>query len=299
MSAGSGAGDRGEGHRAGFVALVGPPNAGKSTLLNRLLGEKLAIVTAKPQTTRSRILGILTLPHAQLLLVDTPGLHASDKPLNVALNEAVGVAIKDCDAAVLLVDRTSGWNEIHDQLYARLGEAGVPRFVVGTKSDLAGSTPWPPEPVAEAKTFAISGLTGEGVASLLAALSTALPVSPPLYPDEELTDRPLRWLCGELVRESVFECLQQELPYSMAVEVLRFDERPDGLIEIHANLLVERASQKRIVVGASGAMIKRIGTRARKPIERLVGGRVHLQLFVKVDPKWLKSNRRIEELGYR
>jgi len=285
-------------HRAGFVALLGPPNAGKSTLLNRLLGEKLAIVTAKPQTTRSRILGILTLPHAQLLLVDTPGLHASDKPLNVALNDAVGVAIKDCDVAVLLVDRSDDWNATHDQLHARLRDAGVPLFVVGTKSDLAGSRPWPPAAVPQAKTFAISGLTGEGVADLLAALSAALPESPRLYPDEELTDRPLRWLCGELVRESVFECLQRELPYSMAVEVLRFEERPDGLIEIHANLLVERASQKRIVVGAGGTMIKRIGSRARKPIERLVGAHVNLQLFVKVDPNWLRSSRRIEELGY-
>jgi GTP-binding protein Era len=287
-------------HRAGFVALVGPPNAGKSTLLNRLLGEKLAIVTAKPQTTRSRILGILTLPTAQLMLVDTPGLHESDKPLNTALNQAVGEAIKDCDVAVLLVDRTQGWSDVHDGLYKRLQATGVPIFVVGTKSDqfADGSAPWRPPEVDVGETHTISGLTGEGVADLLTALSSALPVSPRLYPDEELTDRPLRWLCGELVREAVFECLQQELPYSMAVEVLQFNEQREDLVEIHANLLVERSSQKRIVIGARGAMIKRIGTRARKPIERLVGTRVNLQLFVKVDPKWLKNNRRIEELGY-
>jgi GTP-binding protein Era len=290
-------------HRAGFVAIVGPPNAGKSTLLNRLLGEKLAIVTAKPQTTRSRILGILTLPNAQLMLVDTPGLHESTKLLNTQLNEAVAEAVKDCDLAVLLVDRIEGWSESHDVLLAKVLQRGIPMIVVGTKCDLAesrgGGKDWPPANLPrETKAATISGLTGEGVSNLLAMIVAELPESPRLYPDEELTDRPLRWLCAEFVRESVFECLQRELPYSMAVEVVQFKERENGLVDIHANLLVERDSQKRIVIGAGGAMIKRIGTRARRSIERLVGGRVNLQLFVKIDPRWLKSAKRIEELGY-
>jgi GTP-binding protein Era len=307
-------------HRAGFVAILGPPNAGKSTLMNRILGEKLAIVTAKPQTTRSRILGIHNRPGAQLLLVDTPGLHESSKPLNVALNEAVAVAVRDCDMAVLLVDLTRSWSETHQELFSGVRRAGKPVVVVGTKCDLRGaaSAEWPPAALggelAEAAggrgkggeagevppvlAVAASALTGEGVASLLDRIIERLPESPPLYPDDALTDRPLRWLAGELVRESVFECLGQELPYAMAVEVLKYDESRPDLVEIHANVIVARDSQKRIVVGRGGQMIKNIGTRARGHIERLVGSRVHLKLFVKVEPKWLKSSRRIGSLGY-
>ena len=290
-----------ESHRAGFVALLGPPNAGKSTLLNRLLGEKLAIVTAKPQTTRSRILGVLTLPAAQLLLMDTPGLHASGRKLNAALNEAVHDVARDCDVALLLVDRTRGWGEAHASLCGQIEARGTPLIVVGTKGDLRagdGATWPPPEARAAAAVLTLSGLTGEGVSELLEQIVARLPESPPLYPQDALTDRPLRWLCAELVREAVFECLERELPYSIAVEVIRFDESRPDLVEIHANLLVERNSQKRIVIGAGGAMIKRVGIRARPPIERLVGRRVHLQLFVKVDPKWLRSLERIESLGY-
>jgi GTP-binding protein Era len=289
-------------HRAGFVALLGPPNAGKSTLLNRLLGEKLAIVTAKPQTTRSRILGILTLPGAQLLLQDTPGLHQSPKKLNQVLNEAVAEVAKDCDVALLLVDRGHGWKAVHDDLLARLRAAGKPLLVVGTKCDGrdAKDLVWPPSAVETNETVcSLSALTGEGIARLIEQIVERLPESPRLYPEDELTDRPLRWLCAELVREALFECLREELPYSMAVEIVSFDETRTDLVGIEANVLVERESQKRIVVGAGGAMIKRIGIRARGAIERLLGGRVHLQLFVKVDPRWQKSARRIEELGYR
>jgi GTP-binding protein Era len=288
-------------HRAGFVALLGPPNAGKSTLLNRLLGEKLAIVTPRPQTTRSRILGILTLPHAQLMLVDTPGLHESPKRLNAVLNDAVVEVAQGCDLALLLVDRGVGWQGAHDVLVAQLRDQGTPFIVVGNKLDTpkAKSVDWPPpECEADVEAIEISAQTGEGVASLLERVVAALPESPPHYGEDELTDRPARWLCAEFVRESAFELLQRELPYSLAVEVVKYDESRPELIVIHANLLVERNSQKRIVVGAGGSMIKRIGTRARRSIERLLGVQVHLQLFVKVDPRWLKNEGRISELGY-
>jgi GTP-binding protein Era len=290
-------------HRAGFVALVGPPNAGKSTLLNRLLGEKLAIVTAKPQTTRSRILGILHRPDAQVMWVDTPGLHTSTKKLNEALNAAVEAALVDCDVAVMLVDRTRGFQDAHVDLLQAARKYGTPVIVVATKSDL----PAPTVATAEIATAAgvgpedvleISALTGEDVNALVEAVVARLPESPPLYGPDELTDKPLRFLCAELVREAAFEALGQELPYSMAVEVLAFDESNPERVEIHANLLVARDSQKRIVVGKGGAMVKRIGTRARSEIEKLLGQRCHLELFVKVDPKWLKSARRIESLGY-
>ncbi len=290
-------------YRAGFVALLGPPNAGKSTLLNRLLGEKLAIVTAKPQTTRSRILGILTLPNAQILLQDTPGLHESSRKLNQAMNETVAATLRESDLAILLVDRSRGWTEIHERLWSDLETAGKQVILVGTKQDLPDhlELSWPPPTVdsSQVGVFSLSALTGEGVSALIGEIVDRLPISPALYPEEELTNRPLRWLCGELIREAVFECIEQEIPYSMAVEVLEFKERRADLVEIQANLLVERNSQKRIVVGAGGRTVKGIGMRARKSIERLVGTRVHLQLFVKEDPRWLKSRKRIEELGYR
>ncbi len=289
-------------HRAGFVALLGPPNAGKSTLLNRLLGEKLAIVTARPQTTRSRILGIVNRPGAQLLLVDTPGLHESSKQLNVTLNESVIEASKDCDVAILLIDATRSWEAAHDRLMSGLKTRGVPVLVVLNKIDLvteAGAVLQAVESIARAPVWAISAQTGEGIVALLEQIERALPESPALYPDDALTDRPVRWLCGELIREAAFECLEQELPYSIAVEILEYDERRSDLIKIHANLLVARESQKRIVVGAGGRTIKGIGMRARQNIQRLVGNRVHLEIFVKVDPNWLTNARRIEELGYR
>ncbi len=289
-------------HRAGFVALLGPPNAGKSTLLNRLLGEKLAIVTAKPQTTRSRILGILNLPHAQLLLHDTPGLHDGGSRLNSVMNESVAEALRDCDVGILLMDRARGWTAIHDRLLADLRASGKPFVVAGTKMDLRDHSDlvWPPPGLSPSERWiSISGLTGEGVSALLEAVVVHLPESPPLYPEEEFTDRPVRWLCAELIREAVFECLDQELPYAMAAEVIRFDETRPKQVVIHANLLVGRESQKRIVVGAGGRTVKGIGMRARKSIETLLGTGVYLELFVKVDPKWLKSARRIHELGYR
>ncbi len=284
-------------HRAGFVALLGPPNAGKSTLLNRLLGEKLAIVTAKPQTTRSRILGIVTRPGAQLMLVDTPGLHESTKRLNVALNEAVAEAAQDCDVAVLIVDATRGWQAAHDELLAGVRERGTPLVVAVNKIDAAPAAAALAD--LEAPVLPLSALTGEGVEALVEAAVSRLPESPPLYPDDDLTDRPVRWLCAELIREAAFERLEQELPYSVAVDVVKFDESRADRVVIHANLLVARDSQKRIAVGAGGRTVRAIGTRARRGIERLLGTKVHLDLFVKVDPRWLESARRIEELGYR
>jgi GTP-binding protein Era len=288
--------------RAGFVALLGPPNVGKSSLLNAVLGQRLAIVSAKPQTTRSRILGILPRDGAQILFLDTPGRHHSPKKLNEALNSIVQDVARDCDVACLLVDRAVGWSEIHDELAEGLTSLGRPTLLVGTKSDLprAQQMDWPIEAApSEWPAHAVSARTGEGIDALLDEIVECLPVSPPLYGEDDLTDRPMRWLCAEMIREGVFEMLDQELPYSMAVEVLRYDESNPKIVKIGANLLVERDSQKRIVVGRGGSMVKKIGIRARHSIEEWLGKKVHLELFVKVDPNWLKSGRRIEELGYQ
>jgi len=284
-------------HRAGVVALLGRPNAGKSTLLNRLLGWKLAIVTAKPQTTRSRLLGILTLEDAQLLLLDTPGMHAAAKPLNVALREMVDEAADGCDVALLLVDLTRGWDEEDAALAGRLAQRRTPLLVVGTKSDRAGASA-PAWPEGAPQPLRVSPLTGAGIADLLEHTLALLPESPPLYPEDELSDRPLRFLGAELVREAAFEVLEQEIPYALAVEVVEWNEERPDLVRIRADLLVERASQKQIVIGRGGQVIKRIGVRARREIEVLVGNRVHLDLWVKVEPKWSRQPKRLKSLGY-
>jgi len=285
-------------HRAGVVALLGRPNAGKSTLLNRLLGEKIAIVTPKPQTTRSRILGILTRPEAQLLFVDTPGLHGGGKTLNLALNAQVAEAAEDCDVALLLVDLGDSFGEDHERLLAGLRARAAPTLVVGAKCDLpdAPGLVWPPPGPEPA--LRVSARSGEGLEALLEAVVERLPLSPPLYPGDTLSDRPLRWLVAEEIREAAFDTLSQELPYALAVEVVEFDESRPELVRIRADLLVERASQKAIVIGRGGAAIKRIGVQARPAIERLLGTRVHLALWVKVEPRWAKRPQRLKELGY-
>jgi GTP-binding protein Era len=280
-------------HRAGVVALLGRPNAGKSTLLNALVGEKLAIVTAKPQTTRSRILGIATREGVQALLLDTPGMHEGGRPLNRALNAIVEEVVGECDAALLLVDPRRGWDAAHEALRAKLAARGAPVLVVATHADLAAPAPDLPADLA------VSAKTGEGLEELWRRLAELLPESPPLFAADELTDRPLRFLAAELVREAVFEELEQELPYAVAVEIESFDESRPELVAIRATLLVERESQKRIAVGRGGAQIKRIGQRARAALEALLGRQVHLALWVRVEPRWPRSKKRLAELGYR
>jgi GTPase len=282
-------------HRAGVVALLGRPNAGKSTLLNRLVGQKLAIVSAKPQTTRSRILGISTLPGAQVLWLDTPGLHAGGaKALNRALNALAEEAAEDCDVALLLVDRERGLDGELAALRERLGARGAATLVVASKADLReGAAP-------AGVDHHVSGRSGAGVDALLADVVARLPAAPPFYDDpDQLTDRSLRWLAAECVREAVFEELAQELPYSTAVEIESFDESRPGLVRIRAKLLVERESQKRIVVGTGGAQVKEIGKRAREALEALLETRVFLELWVKVEPDWAERPRRLAALGYR
>ncbi|HXV37269.1 MAG TPA: GTPase Era [Myxococcota bacterium] len=284
-------------HRAGVVAILGRPNAGKSTLLNRLLGEKIAITSAKPQTTRSRILGILTREGFQILFFDTPGLHESTRALNVALNEIVDAAAKDCDVGLLLVDPYGGWGADHAALHDRLRARGCPVIVASTKADLENrrSAAWPADAPARRE---ISAATGEGVDALVAEIAGQLPISPPLYPEDQLSDRPLRFLAAELIREAAFEELSCELPYALAVEVVEFDESRPDLVKIRADLLVERRSQKQIAIGAGGEMIKRIGVRARGEIEALLGKQVHLALWVKLEPRWARQPKRLKSLGY-
>lgn len=302
MSAESSHSGEDETFRAGFVALLGAPNAGKSTLLNRLLGEKLAIVSPKPQTTRSRILGVLSRPEAQFLFLDSPGRPNGGGALNRKLSETVDSVVRDCDLGLVLLDPVRGFEELHREFCDQLEAARKPYLLAASKSDLFAQAVEIPSGIRpadnERAALRFSALTGEGVPELLTALVPHLPLSPPLYPLDELTDRPTRWICAEMIREAIFECLQRELPYSMAVEIVEFDESQTDRVRIRANLLVERNSQKRIVVGQGGQGVKRIGIRARKGLERFLACRVDLHLFVKEDPKWMKSVHRLHELGY-
>jgi GTP-binding protein Era len=289
-----------EAHRSGVVALLGRPNAGKSTLLNRVLGEKLAIVTPKPQTTRSRILGIWSRPGVQVLFFDTPGFHEGTRPLNQALNAQVHEAAGDCDVALLLIDPARGIDDGHLALVERLRARNVPVLAVATQCDRKGrkDAEWPDPRLGDLPALRTSGRTGEGVAELLDWVVEHLPTGPAFYPEDDLTDRSLRFLVAELVREAAFECLEQEVPYGVAVEIRSFDESRPDLVRIAADLLVERSSQKGIVLGSGGSMIKRIGVAARPRIEALLDRRVFLELWVKHDPDWPRRAKHLKSLGY-
>jgi GTP-binding protein Era len=284
--------DRGGEQRCGVVALLGRPNAGKSTLLNALLGEKLAITTARAQTTRSRILGVLTLPTAQLLLYDTPGVHRGQARFNLAMTGAALEAAQDADVRVLLFDCDSVWDAPEE----RLAGLPAPLLLVRTKRDLAAPTPVP-APERFDTILEVSAETGAGLDALLEAIVARLPVSPALYPEDALTDRPQRFLAAEQIREVAFEELRDEIPYALAVEVEDWDEEEQDL-RLRANLLVERESQKGIVVGRGGSMLGRIGSEARARLAEALGKRVHLKLWVKTDRNWSKRPNRAKELGY-
>jgi GTP-binding protein Era len=281
-----------EPHRCGVVALLGRPNAGKSTLLNALLGEKLSIVAARAQTTRSRILGVLTRPEAQLLFFDTPGVHRGEARFNLAMTEAALRAAEDADVRVILFECGATW----DTPEARLAELPPPLLLVRTKRDLAVPGP-APSPERFAGTIEVSAETGAGLEDLLRALVRHLPEGPALHPEDTLTDRPLRFLAAEQIREVCFELLREELPYALAVEVDEWKEAAED-VRIRANLLVERESQKGIAVGRGGEMLGRIGTEARRRLAERLGKAVHLNLWVKVDRNWSRRPQRARELGY-
>jgi GTP-binding protein Era len=297
-------------HRAGFVAIVGRPNVGKSTLLNRLMGQKLAIVSHKPQTTRGRILGVLSRPEAQIAFLDTPGLHSAKGGLNQRMVEQALQGLADADVALFLIEAglpaiDAATRKALDQVKA----AGKPTLLVINKIDLFPRARL--LPLIErwkdlhqwADVYPLSALKGENVGGLLEALIARLPEGPALFPPEQWTDMQERDLCAELIREQILQQTGQEVPYSAAVLVEQFDESrreggPRGLVRIAATVLVERDSQKAIVIGKGGARLKEIGTRARREIERLLGAKVYLELFVRVEPGWTRTAKGLRRAGY-
>lgn len=290
--------------KAGFVALVGRPNAGKSTLLNRLVGTKLAIVSDKPQTTRNRIVGVASTPEAQIAYLDTPGIHKPLRRLNARMMDVARGAMREVDVLALVVDATAP--EGGGDRYVRdlVATAGVPVVVALNKIDRLEKTQLLPRmaQLADhglAEIVPISAFTGENVDRLQSVLASHLPPGAPLFPDDYLTDQPEKFFAAELVREQVLRHTRAELPFSTAVVVDQFEEpvAPGGLLKLYCSILVERASQKPILLGKGGAMIKNIGTDARHALEAFFDTRVFLDLHVKVQEDWRDDPRTLTEIG--
>jgi len=289
--------------RSGFAALVGRPNVGKSTLLNALVGEKLSIVTPRPQTTRHRILGVSTLPQAQIAFVDTPGLHAkASRALNKAMNRTAAAALEGADVVVLVVEALQ-WTAEDELALARIVRAGRPALAAVNKVDRVHPRerllPYLAELGARHAFLAIvpvSALKDDNVAALKATIAAHLPPSAALFPDGELTDRGLDFRIAEMIREKLTLELNQEVPYGIAVEVERLAEE-DGQLMVDAAIWVDREGQKPIVIGARGERLKRVGRTARLALNGLLGRRLHLNLWVKVRENWADNARALKELG--
>ena len=293
--------------KAGYVSIVGRPNAGKSTLLNRFVGQKVAIVSDKPQTTRHRIIGVRTQAAGQIVFIDTPGIHKPVHRMNQRMVSAALDSLRDADLAVLAVDATVRPGAGDQFVLDVLRRSHLPVILALTKVDLVHKPRLLPliERYAKALPFQailpISALTGENVDALEREILAALPEADPPYPDEYLTDQSERTLASELVREKVLAHMRDELPFTTAVVIEQFEEPPTsgGLTKIFASILVDHESQKPIVVGKGGEMIKRIGTEARKDIEEMLGGKVYLDLHVKVREDWRDDDRLLDQLGLR
>ncbi len=289
--------------RCGFAAIVGAPNAGKSTLLNRMTGAKLSIVTPKAQTTRFRVLGIVMRHESQILLVDTPGIFQPRRKLDRAMVQAAWSGAEDADLALLVVDARAGITEPVEAIARALRKRHRRAWAVLNKSDLVPGPALLPliarlRELAEfEEIFPVSAMSGDGVDALLEALAGAMPEGPYLYPEDELTDLPDRLLAAEIVREQIFLQTREEVPYGTTVETESFAERPDGSVRIDATIYVARAGQKAILIGEGGARVRSIGARARTELTRLLERPVHLFLNVKERSGWDEERARLRALG--
>ena len=289
--------------RAGFVAVIGAPNAGKSTLVNALVGQKVAIVSPKAQTTRARLMGIAIADQTQILLVDTPGIFKPKRRLDRAMVAAAWTGAQDADLILLVIDAAERVTTEIDRIIASLGERQHPLLLALNKIDLVKK----PALLALSanltarlnpdKVFMISAANGDGVPDVKNALAEAMPEGPWLYPDDEVSDATDRMIAAELTREQIVNRLYQEMPYATAIETETWEDRPDGSTVIRQQILVERDSQKAIMIGKSGRRLKEIGAAAREEISRHLGRPVHLFLHVKVNPKWDEDRGLYREIG--
>ncbi|MCK4986182.1 MAG: GTPase Era [Desulfobacterales bacterium] len=297
--------DKYDNFKSGYVAIVGAPNAGKSTLLNRLLGEKISITSKKPQTTRNRILGVLHRPGAQLIFYDTPGMFEAKDKLNIRIVDEALSAVGDADLILAVVDVSHPDPNAERFLVKRLQGQSRPVILALNKIDLVDKSSlleliekWSQLHPFEA-VVPICARDGTQVDDLIRDMQSILPKGPPYFPEDTLTDVPERFIVAELIREQVFRLTGEEIPYASAVTVESFKEEKGGkLVKIEANIHLERDSQKGIVIGKSGSKLKQIGTRSREQIERLLGTKVFLKLFVRVQKKWRKDTKAIRRFGY-
>ncbi len=291
--------------RCGYVAIVGRPNVGKSTLLNHLMGQKLSITSRKPQTTRHNFLGIQTRGRHQIIYVDTPGLHSGqEKAINRYMNRAAGSAIRDVDIIVFVVDRDK-WTEADEAVAARVENAGLPLIIalnkvdrMGDKNAILPAIEQLSQRFPEADMVPLSALHATNLEQLELAIGKHLPEGPHLFPEDQITDRSERFLAAELVREKITRQLGAEVPYEITVDVEGF-ARKGAVIHIDALILVERDGQKKILIGEKGERLKKIGQQARLDMEKLFGARVMLRLWVKVRKGWSDDERALRNLGYR
>jgi len=292
-------------HRSGFVSIVGRPNAGKSTLLNALVGEKLAIVSSKPQTTRALIQGVLNMPATQIVFLDTPGIHISDTMLNRRMMDSVRDALEGRDLVLFVADASLPFTEQDRQAIDVLHRVEAPAFLVLNKIDRVADKRLLLPKIEEykaAREFAdyvpVCARTGEGVEELKRAIAAAMPEGPQYFPTDYVTDQPERFLGAELIREKILRATRQEVPHSVAVMIDEWKESK-RLLRISATILVERDGQKAIIIGAKGAMLKKIGTEAREEMERLLARKVFLQLHVKVKPDWRENPQFLSAVDWR
>lgn len=296
--------------KSGMVAIVGPPNAGKSTLMNHMLGQKISIVSPKPQTTRNRILGIVNGDDHQIVLLDTPGLHKADEPLNIEMMKVALESLAEVDAVLFLVDISLPLPERvrkkqKEELAGYMDSIKSPAILVLNKIDLIEREKLLPMISSYAEMFPfkavvpISALSGDGANHILDEILKLVPMGPRYFPEDIPTDATERFLAAEIVREKVFLQTGQELPYSTAVLIEDFkEEEAKNKVTIHASIVVERSSQKGMMIGKGGSKLKQIGTSARIDIEKLLGAKVNLKLWVKVKKKWAEDSNFLKELGF-
>jgi GTP-binding protein Era len=294
-----------EAFRSGFVSLVGRPNAGKSTLLNALVGQKVAIVADKPQTTRTSIQGVLTLPTAQIVFLDTPGIHKPDTPLNKRMMNVVRDALEERDLLLFLVDAAVPFKAEDRRAMEVLRKTGTPAVLVLNKVDLVKEKARLLPVIEQYKNFfefadyvPVSAVKGHGLDDLRKVILAHLPEGPAYFPEDHVTDQPERFLAAELIREKVLQATRQEVPHAVAVMVDKWEETP-RLTRIFATIRVERPGQKAILIGAKGATLKKIGTLARHEMERIFGVKIYLDLHIRVQPGWREQAAFLNTLDWR
>lgn len=289
--------------RSGFIAIVGKPNVGKSTLLNKLIGEKIAIVSSKPQTTRNKITGVVTDGDVQMVFVDTPGLHRSHSKLDDHMRKAISDSLSDVDAALLLIEPDRTVNEAEHELIEKLTSQKIPTILVINKIDTVKKDALA-EAIAvwsqrvECKAFVpVSAVTGDGIESLIKEIKSIMPEGPRYFPDDMMTDQPERLIIADIVREKLLVLLSDEVPHGVAVTVERMKDRKN-IVDIDANIYCEKESHKGIIIGKGGRMLKIVGTEARADIEKLLDCHVNLKLWVKVKEDWRNRENVIKSFGF-